>query len=137
MADRIVNEMIDCKAVIDEVVSNDSGAVLTFAGTVRNTNLGRAVSTIDYHAYESMAGKEIEKLENELSERWPGVQARIVHRIGRLELGETSVFIAVGGAHREESFAALRHAIDRLKEEAPVWKRERYEDGSEAWLEGS
>ena len=88
-------------------------------------------------SYESMAGKEIEKLENELSERWPGVQARIVHRIGRLELGETSVFIAVGGAHREESFAALRHAIDRLKEEAPVWKRERYEDGSEAWLEGS
>ena len=137
MADRIVNEMIDCKAVIDEVASNDSGAVLTFAGTVRNTNLGRAVSSIDYHAYESMADKEIEKLENELSERWPGVQARIVHRIGRLELGETSVFIAVGGAHREESFAALRHAIDRLKEEAPVWKRERYEDGSEAWLEGS
>ena len=137
MADRIVNEMIDCKAVIDEVVSNDSGAVLTFAGTVRNANLGRAVSAIDYHAYESMADKEIEKLENELSERWPGVQARIVHRIGRLELGETSVFIAVGGAHREESFAALRHAIDRLKEEAPVWKREQYEDGSEAWLEGS
>ena len=137
MADRIVNEMIDCKAVIDEVVSNDSGAVLTFAGTVRNANLGRAVSGIDYHAYESMADKEIEKLENELSERWPGVQARIVHRIGRLELGEISVFIAVGGAHREESFAALRHAIDRLKEEAPVWKREQYEDGSEAWLEGS
>ena len=137
MADRIVNEMIDCKAVIDEVVSNDSGAVLTFAGTVRNANLGRAGSAIDYHAYESMADKEIEKLENELSERWPGVQARIVHRIGRLELGETSVFIAVGGAHREESFAALRHAIDRLKEEAPVWKREQYEDGSEAWLEGS
>ncbi len=137
MADRIVNELIDCKAVIDEVVSNDSGAVLTFAGTVRNTNLGQAVSAIDYHAYESMAGKEIEKLENEIAERWPGVQARIVHRIGRLELGETSVFIAVGGAHREESFAALRHAIDRLKEEAPVWKREQYEDGSEAWLEGS
>ena len=133
MAARIVNEMIDCKAVIDEVVNNDNGAVLTFAGTVRNTNLGRAVSAIDYHAYESMAGKEIEKLENEIAERWPGVQARIVHRIGRLELGETSVFIA----HREESFAALRHAIDRLKEEAPVWKREQYEDGSEAWLEGS
>ena len=63
MADRIVNEMIDCKAVIDEVVNNDNGAVLTFAGTVRNTNLGRSVSAIDYHAYESMAGKEIEKLE--------------------------------------------------------------------------
>ena len=137
MADRIVNEVIDCKAVIDEVVNNDNGAVLTFAGTVRNTNLGRRVLSIDYHAYESMAQKEIEKLEEETAARWPGVKVRIVHRIGRLDLGETSVFIAAAGAHRKESFAALRHAIDRLKEEAPVWKRESYEDGSEAWLEGS
>ena len=84
-----------------------------------------------------MAQKEIEKLEEETAARWPGVKVRIVHRIGRLDLGETSVFIAAAGAHRKESFAALRHAIDRLKEEAPVWKRESYEDGSEAWLEGS
>ena len=135
--DRIVSEAIDCRAVIDEVTGEDRGAVLTFAGTVRNTNLGRAVRSIDYHAYESMAHKEIEKLEHETAERYNGVRVRIVHRIGRLELGEASVFIAVAGAHRDESFAALRHAIDRLKEEAPVWKRELYEDGSEAWLEGS
>jgi len=134
---RIVNEPIDCKAIIEEVLSEDRGAILTFAGTVRNNNLGRTVSSIDYHAYESMAQRELEKLEEEIAERWPGVLARIAHRIGRLELGETSVFIAVGGAHRDEAFAALRHAIDRLKEEAPVWKRELYEDGSEAWLEGS
>ena len=134
---RIVNEPIDCKAIIEEVLSEDRGAILTFAGTVRNNNLGRTVSSIDYHAYESMAQRELEKLEKEIAERWPGVLARIAHRIGRLELGETSVFIAVGGAHRDEAFAALRHAIDRLKEEAPVWKRELYEDGSEAWLEGS
>ena len=137
MTDRIVSETIDCKTIIEEVMSEDRGAILTFAGTVRNTNLGQAVTSIDYHAYESMARREIEKLEEEIAGRWPGVQARIVHRSGRLELGETSVFIAVGGAHRDESFAALRHAIDRLKEEAPVWKRELYEDGSEAWLEGS
>ena len=135
--DRIVSEAIDCRAVIDEVTGEDRGAVLTFAGTVRNTNLGRAVRSIDYHAYESMARKELEKLERETAGRWPGVRVRIVHRIGRLELGEASVFIAVAGAHRDESFAALRHAVDRLKEEAPVWKRELYEDGSEAWLEGS
>ena len=135
--DRIVSEMIDCKKVIDEVTGEGRGAVLTFAGTVRNTNLGRVVKSIDYHAYESMARKEIEKLERETAERYSGVRVRIVHRIGKLELGEASVFIAVAGAHRDESFAALRHAIDRLKEEAPVWKREVYEDGSEAWLEGS
>ena len=135
--DRIVSEAINCRAVIDEVTGEDSGAVLTFAGTVRNTNLGRTVRSIDYHAYESMARKELEKLELETAGRWPGVKIRIVHRIGRLELGEASVFIAAAGAHRDESFAALRHAIDRLKENAPVWKRELYEDGSEAWLEGS
>lgn len=135
--DRIVSEAIDCRAVIDEVTGEDRGAVLTFAGTVRNTNLGRTVRSIDYHAYESMACKELEKLELETTNRWPGVKIRIVHRIGRLELGEASVFIAAAGAHRDESFAALRHAIDRLKEDAPVWKRELYEDGSEAWLEGA
>ena len=135
--DRIVSEAIDCRAVIDEVTGEDRGAVLTFAGTVRNTNLGRTVRSIDYHAYESMACKELEKLELETTDRWPGVKIRIVHRIGRLELGEASVFIAAAGAHRDESFAALRHAIDLLKENAPVWKRELYEDGSEAWLEGA
>lgn len=135
--DRIVSEAIDCRAIIDEVTGEDRGAVLTFAGTVRNTNLGRTVRSIDYHAYESMACKELEKLELETTDRWPGVKIRIVHRIGRLDLGEASVFIAAAGAHRDESFAALRHAIDRLKENAPVWKRELYEDGSEAWLEGS
>ena len=135
--DRIVSEAIDCRAIIDEVTGEDRGAVLTFAGTVRNTNLGRTVRSIDYHAYESMARKELEKLELETADRWPGVKIRIVHRIGKLDLGEASVFIAAAGAHRDESFAALRHAIDRLKENAPVWKRELYEDGSEAWLEGS
>ena len=135
--DRIVSEAIDCRAIIDEVTGEDRGAVLTFAGTVRNTNLGRTVRSIDYHAYESLACKELEKLELETTDRWPGVKIRIVHRIGRLELGEASVFIAAAGAHRDESFAALRHAIDRLKEDAPVWKRELYEDGSEAWLEGA
>ena len=135
--DRIVSEAIDCRAVIDEVTGEDRGAVLTFAGTVRNTNLGRTVSSIDSHAYESMARKELEKLELETAGRWPGVKIRIVHRIGKLDLGEASVFIAAAGAHRDESFAALRHAIDRLKEDAPVWKRELYEDGSEAWLEGA
>ena len=135
--DRIVSEAIDCRAIIDEVTGEDRGAVLTFAGTVRNTNLGRTVRSIDYHAYESMARKELEKLELETAGRWPGVKIRIVPRIGRLDLGEASVFIAAAGAHRDESFAALRHAIDRLKENAPVWKRELYEDGSEAWLEGS
>ncbi|MEM7235771.1 MAG: molybdenum cofactor biosynthesis protein MoaE [Planctomycetota bacterium] len=134
--DRIVRNVIDEPAVTRTVEDPTSGAVLSFAGVVRNSNLGRDVVGIDYHGYEPMADREIRKIEHEISEQWPGTRSVIVHRLGELDIGETSVFIAVSSAHRGEGFSALRYAIDTLKERLPIWKREMYADGS-AWLEGS
>ncbi len=134
---RIVRDPINPATVIARVEGHDAGAILTFAGTVRDTHHERAVNSIDYHAYESMAEKEIVKLENEAAERWPGVRLAIVHRIGHLGLGETSVLLAVASPHRPAGFAARRVGIDELKKRVPIWKREMYQDGGEAWLEGS
>jgi molybdopterin synthase catalytic subunit len=112
------------------------GAVLTFAGTVRDSNADRRVEALEYFAYDSMALRELERIEREVEERWPGVRAAIAHRVGLLKVGETSVFIAVGSAHRAEGFEALRHAIEELKKKVPIWKKEIYTDGH-AWIEGS
>lgn len=103
---------------------------------MRDHHLGRKVTSIEYHAYETMAIKELSRIEEEIARRWSGVLARIVHRIGHLVVGETSVFIAVSSSHREEGFEALRFAIESLKRAAPLWKKEMYPDGH-AWIEGS
>ncbi len=113
-----------------------AGAILTFAGTVRNHHLGREVTGIEYHAYEEMAVKELDHIEAAAKEKWPDIEIEIVHRIGFLGIGEASVLIAVGAAHRKEGFEALRYAIDTIKEDVPIWKKEIYTDGH-AWIEGS
>jgi molybdopterin synthase catalytic subunit len=132
----IETRVIDEAAVARRVASTAAGALVTFAGTVRDNHLGRVVTAIEYHAYESMALKELGRIEGEARERWPDVRIEIVHRVGRLEVGETSVFIGVSSPHRAEGFAALRFAIERVKESAPIWKKEMYPDGH-AWIEGS
>lgn len=134
--ERVTDSPIDAEAVTRTVRRPEAGAVLTFAGTVRDENRGRTVRGIDYHGYRPMAEREVLRLEEELRSRWPAAEARVVHRLGPLEVGETSVFIAVASPHRDEGFAALRWAIDTLKERLPVWKKEIYPDG-EAWIEGS
>ena len=134
--ERITTDPIDPLSVSAEVTHRGAGAVLTFAGVVRDHHQGRDVTGIDYHGYRPMAEKEIQRLEEEIRTRWADVQVRIVHRLGQLDVGETSVFIAVSSPHRDEGFRALRYAIDTLKERLPVWKREQYPDG-EAWIEGS
>ena len=134
---RVVKNTIDARSTVARVQRNEAGAVLTFAGTVRNRHRNRDVVAIDYHAYESMAARELAKLEHDIESRWPELRAAIVHRIGRLELGEASVLIAVSSPHRAGGFDALRYAIDELKKRAPIWKKELYADGSFAWLEGS
>ena len=128
---------IDVDEVVRAVSSPGAGAVLTFAGTVRNNHRGREVTGIEYHAYETMAVKEMDRLEDEIRQRWPDADARIVHRIGDLQVGEASVVIAVSSPHRAEGFEALRYAIDTLKESAPIWKKEMYTGGEYAWIEGS
>ena len=133
---KLISQTIDARAVIQEVERPAAGAILTFAGTVRNHHLGRDVTGIEYHAYEEMAVKKMDHIEATARENWPGIEIEIVHRIGFLEVGEASVLIAVGAAHRKEGFEALRYAIDTIKEDVPVWKKEMYTDGH-AWIEGS
>ena len=133
---KLISQRIDARAVIQDVERPSAGAILTFAGTVRNHHLGREVTGIEYHAYEEMAIKKMDRIEAAARENWPEIEIAIVHRIGYLEVGEASVLIAVGTAHRKEGFEALRYAIDTIKEDVPIWKKEMYTDGH-AWIEGS
>ncbi len=113
----------------------EDGAVCLFLGVVRNENGGRPVRHLEYEAYEEMAQPLMEEIEAEARRRWPVTDVRIVHRLGRLEIGEASVAIAVTAPHRGAAFEACRHAIDTLKATVPIWKKEFYADGA-VWLEG-
>ena len=124
---------IDVAALERAAASPAAGAIVTFAGTTRQTNAGRVVTRLEYEAYEPMALREMRKLARETGSRWPIVRIAIAHRIGVVEIGETSVAIAVAAAHRGEAFAACRFAIDRLKEVVPIWKKEHFE-GGEIWI---
>jgi molybdopterin synthase catalytic subunit len=112
------------------------GAVATFLGLVRNHNLNRRVRYLEYEAYEPLALRAFERIATEAGSRWPGVRLAVHHRIGRLEIGEASVAIAAASAHRPDAFAACRYAIERLKQIAPIWKREFFE-GGDVWVEGA
>jgi molybdopterin synthase catalytic subunit len=112
------------------------GAVVTFLGLVRNHNAGRQVQHLEYEAFEPLALKAFVRIAGELQERWPEARLALHHRIGRLEVGEASVAIAVASAHRAEAYAACRYAIERVKQIAPVWKREFFE-GGDVWIEGA
>lgn len=129
-------EPIDPAAEIRLVERPEAGAIVTFSGVVRSSNRDRTVEAIDYHAYEDMALRQLDCIEDEIENRWQDVRARIVHRIGFLRVGETSVFIAVSAPHRPAAFAAARQAIERIKTDVPIWKKEIYPDGH-AWIEGS
>ena len=112
------------------------GAVATFLGTVRGEHLGRRVLFLEYEAYEPLALKAFGIVAEEISRHWPSARLALHHRIGRLELGEVSVVIAAASPHRADAFAACRYAIERVKQIAPIWKREVF-DGGEAWIEGA
>jgi molybdopterin synthase catalytic subunit len=118
-----------------QAVSPTDGALALFVGLVRNHNAGRAVLHLEYESYEAMALAEMERIEAEARRRWPVSQLRIVHRLGRLEIGEASVAVAVASPHRAEAFEACRFTIDTLKKTVPIWKKEFYADGA-VWLDG-
>jgi molybdopterin synthase catalytic subunit len=130
---RLVREPIDLAAL--SAVSPADGALALFTGVVRNENAGRAVLHLEYEAYEEMALTEMETIADEALRRWPITAIRIVHRLGRMAIGETSVAVAVASPHRAEAFEACRFAIDTLKRTVPIWKKEFYADGA-VWLEG-
>jgi len=112
------------------------GAVVTFLGLVRNHNLGRIVQHLEYEAYEPLALKVFERIAGETRDRWPGARLALHHRVGRIEIGEASVAIAAASSHRADAYAACRYAIERVKQIAPIWKREFFE-GGDVWIEGA
>lgn len=124
---------IDAAALEREVADPAAGAIVSFVGTTRSNNAGRVVTRLEYEAYEPMALAEMRKLAVEAGARWKIVRIAIAHRVGVVEIGETSVAIAVSAAHRAAAFAACRFAIDRLKETVPIWKKEHFE-GGEVWI---
>src|SRR5207244_4873770 len=111
------------------------GALCVFVGVVRNHNAGRPVLHLEYEAYEEMALAEMERIAAEAAGRWPVTELRVVHRLGRMEIGAASVAIAAASPHRDEAFEACRFTIDTLKRNVPIWKKEFYADGA-VWLEG-
>lgn len=116
--------------------TGSDGAVTTFWGLVRNHNVGRVVQHLEYEAYEPLALRTFERISREIAARWPGVRLALHHRIGRIEVGGASVAIAAASPHRADAFSACRYAIERVKQIAPIWKREFFE-GGDVWIEGA
>ena len=123
-------ERIDVSKVRNAVVHDSAGAVLIFEGTTRNHFEGKQVLELRYEAYEEMARKELQTLVDALEKEYPTSRVAIVHRLGVVEVGETSVAIAVSAPHRDKAYAVSRQAIDRLKSTIPIWKKEMYQEGA-------
>jgi molybdopterin synthase catalytic subunit len=132
---QLVREPIDIAALSARVRAPQNGAVVTFDGFVRNQSHNRATLYLDYEAYESMALSKMREIGAQLHEKFAIHRIAMVHRLGRLEIGETSVFIAVSAPHRGAAFDACRFAIDNLKRTVPIWKKEYFADGA-VWADG-
>jgi MoaE-MoaD fusion protein len=131
----LLRRPIDPAPLIEHVHTPTDGAVVTFDGCVRNQSHGRATLYLDYEAYESMALTKMREIAVAAREKFPIDRVAIAHRLGRLQIGETSVFIAVSSPHRPAAFEACRFAIDTLKKTVPIWKKEYFEDGA-VWADG-
>ncbi len=131
----IVCERIDTADVLSNIKRGEDGAALVFEGVVRNQTRGRKTLYLDYEAYEEMALSQMKGLAAEATKLFQVRDVAIVHRLGRLEIGETSVLIAVASAHRAAAFDACRWLIDTLKKTVPIWKKEYFEDGA-VWADG-
>jgi molybdopterin synthase catalytic subunit len=132
----VTEQPLDPAPLVEAVRRDEAGAVALFYGIVRNENLGRRVQYLEYDAYPEMAIKKMHEVGEEVSARFPVTGFGVMHRTGRLEIGETSLLVAVSSGHRKEAFEACHYAVDRIKQIVPVWKKEVWEDGSE-WIEGS
>ena len=131
----IVHDILDVRTLALQVASQSDGAIVTFAGIVRGTNQGKKVLFLEYEAYPEMASKMMERIGKEILDTWGLSSVRMQHRVGRLNVGETSVVIVVAAPHRDDAFAACQYGINRLKRIVPIWKKEVFEDG-EVWVEG-
>lgn len=131
----LTRERIDAEKLVTAARSGEDGAVVVFDGIVRNNSRGRATLYLDYEAYEEMALAEMRRLAAEAREKFGVRQVTMLHRLGRLEIGETSVLIVVASAHRAQAFDACRWLIDSLKQTVPIWKKETFADGA-VWAAG-
>lgn len=131
---RLQEARIDVAALAANARGDGDGAVSVFLGTVRNVNAGQRVLFLEYEAYAGMAERELERIAAEAIARFAVTKVGIVHRVGRVEVGEASVAIAVSAPHRGPAMDACRFVIDTLKARVPIWKREHFEDGA-VWVE--
>lgn len=132
---RVTPDELDTAEAIQAAGSPAAGAINVFLGVVRDNNLGRRVQYLEYDAYPSMAEKVMRELAVEAKERFALEDCAVLHRTGRLEIGEASLLIAVSCGHRAASFEAVHWLVNEIKKKVPVWKKEVWEDG-EAWVEG-
>lgn len=135
MRSALVTGPIDLEAVRAEVANHGTGATVLFVGTVRDVNDDRAVTGIDYRAYEAMATRELERIVAEAAERFGTPHIVCEHRLGTLALGDASVAIAVAHPRRSPAFDAARYIIEELKRRVPIWKLEHYADGTREWVD--
>ena len=129
----IVKDPISIEEITNKVIRNEAGAVTTFIGTVREFTYGKRTLSLEYQAYEKMAVKMLEQIGHEINEKWDDAKVAITHRIGKLEITEIAVVIAVSTPHRKDAYEANEYAIERIKQIVPIWKKEIWEDG-ESWI---
>lgn len=129
----IVKDPISIEKITNKVIRNEAGAITTFVGTVREFTYGKRTLSLEYQAYEKMAVKMLEQIGNEIKDKWYGAKVAISHRIGKLEISEIAVVIAVSTPHRKDAYEANEYAIERIKQIVPIWKKEIWEDG-ESWI---
>ena len=126
----ITETQLDIQSFTDYVLGDQNGAVNTFLGVTRNSTDGRAVVKLEYECYLPMAQKKLEEIKNEAVRKWEISSVAIGHRIGTLDIGETSLVVAVSGPHRAAVFEVCQYIVDRIKEIVPIWKKEFFEDGA-------
>ncbi len=133
---RLTRDVIDVQALAGEMQSNEAGAIITFVGTVRAEQAdARTLAALDYHAYEDMALEQMAAIRRHAGEKFEILDATIMHRLGKLGLGEASIAIVVAAAHRAAAFDAARWIIDAVKADVPIWKKDVWADGETSWVE--
>lgn len=134
---KVTTEPLSVQQVNDLVKRPTDGAVVTFDGIVRNNFAGRPVQYLEYEAYAAMAEQKLAEIGAEVRQKFAVGEVAMVHRIGRLEIGASSIVIAVAAPHRQAAFEACAYAMDRVKEEVPIWKKEFFADGADHWVNQS
>ena len=133
---KVTTDPVPSDALFEWVRKSHHGAVVSFAGIVRDNADGKRTLRLEYEAYAEMAEKKMQEVGDEIREKWGIEDVAMIHRVGLLEIGEISILIAVATPHRKAAFDACSYAIDRVKQVVPIWKKEIREDGGEEWVEG-